>query len=374
MSILLNENYIFSEDDIIVNFEKWQRKSGYNVLIITGISGGGKTTLAYDLGYEYQAEVFQMDWIEHFKFLNVPNEEGVYNHGMTEFIKKHNKTFLSDTNKFGKEYSYLYVKNGLWDCFNSGLEYAKRHPNNLFIFEGIQFPGYFNDYPAIKFFPIIIKGTSVLKSMYRRYFRDSFKGMNKNILSWYNDVEKRNKKFKDNVTSEKDQISFHYRDEAIKDSFEIASSLTLKEQGYIAYSKKFKNGFYYYDRIVYASSILINGIATGFIHGFENTVDKNKINICLAVKEEYRRKKLGSILIEEMFRYVPKEFNDKIIVYGVDDDNEASKALRKSVGFPDKNSYKLNHKNKYVYQMTAKEIKDRLIERRFKEKLYIKPY
>lgn len=126
----LNEAYLFSKDDIIMNLDSWKKEKGKNVLYITGLSGSGKTTLSNDYAKKYKAKLIELD------------DLGQYDgKGKDAFIKKH--TIMMD--KVDKDYG------------------------NLYIIEGVQI---FHMDSYLKGKPLIIKNSSVVKSLLQRFKRN----------------------------------------------------------------------------------------------------------------------------------------------------------------------------------------------------------
>lgn len=196
---VVTESVISSKDDICHNIKLWESKKN-NILLITGLSGSGKTTTAYDMSYRYKAEVFQLDWIEHYE--NMCTKQNGYDYGLRQYIyDKHMSQLLNGHNLTGDGWHMLVL-----DIFESILEFAQLNPTKLFIIEGAQIPGHLHDYHNIESFPIIIKGTSMIKSSYRRLIRDTpkkaLKTGNTNILKYYLDAEKYMDMFRDQITQE----------------------------------------------------------------------------------------------------------------------------------------------------------------------------
>ena len=64
--ISLNENTFLNKDDVKHNLSKWGTKLGQdNILYVTGLSGGGKTTIAKEYSEKYSAEVLELDLMDY---------------------------------------------------------------------------------------------------------------------------------------------------------------------------------------------------------------------------------------------------------------------------------------------------------------------
>lgn len=60
----LNENFIFSKNNLYINFEKFENGE-CNFCLITGLSGSGKSTLGESIAKKYKAEYIELDIFEH---------------------------------------------------------------------------------------------------------------------------------------------------------------------------------------------------------------------------------------------------------------------------------------------------------------------
>lgn len=160
-----------SNNDLILNFEKWNTGTENNILYITGLSGSGKTTLAEKYAKEYDAYLFEIDGIQH-----------AYDSSNLELLKSAEEKFpryleIRNAIKSGQlskqEISnlqneattqYSYVFEFIWSEI-------KKDTEKLLIVEGIQL---FQWIP-IEFFddkPLIIKQTGAITSMIRAMKRN----------------------------------------------------------------------------------------------------------------------------------------------------------------------------------------------------------
>ena len=175
--------------DIEYNLSSWKPGSN-NVLLVTGLSGGGKSTLAKEMAKKNNALIIEMDMVEYNKDL--------FNKNWTNMPKGHYIIKEYYEKKYGgpKDWSkishneYYKVK---CDFIKWFLSYAKSHPDQLFVLEGIQIADSSRD--LIKLYkgrPCIIKSTSIPKSMIRRIKRDGIRnalsGENPyKLFEWYID-------------------------------------------------------------------------------------------------------------------------------------------------------------------------------------------
>lgn len=167
--------FIMSEKDMYCNMSKFHK---YGKVFVTGLSGAGKTTIVKDLSKKYDATVVNLD-ICHCKLLSIcykPNrsiEELKDNKFGYEFAKsKFGKRVIDMTKKYTKEQCWepKYVA----EIVKNVLDYIDTLNGN-FVIEGCQLV--YIDLIDKKYidYPWVFKGTSALKAVCRRTFRDGVK-------------------------------------------------------------------------------------------------------------------------------------------------------------------------------------------------------
>ena len=155
----VNESFILEKDDLYINFDKFENGKS-NICLITGLSGSGKSTLGKEISKKYKAEYVELDKFFLFKSLDE--------------LKYLSKTFYN----FFKENENLYNKMLIikdskdipLETLNALIEYCKKMKNKKFVLEGVQIYLFADE--SIKEYPIIIKNTPALKSMFRMFKRD----------------------------------------------------------------------------------------------------------------------------------------------------------------------------------------------------------
>lgn len=141
--------------------------SSSKILLITGLSGSGKSYLAREIASKYNATIFQVEWLKHKKHIS---EECKYI--LDSFLDKYpeiipyvdskwNNTKSEDDNELFAKYINLF--------FIHFLEIKDENKN--YIIEGLQLFTLL-DFEAIKDYPLIIKGTSSYNSFKNRLKRD----------------------------------------------------------------------------------------------------------------------------------------------------------------------------------------------------------
>ena len=137
-----------------------------NIVVVTGLSGSGKSYFSTNLAKETNASIFQPEWLihythtadEHKPFLDA----FIKKHGIEEFVKnKWNNAKCEDKNQELKKYINLLVSEFLKNA----------DPNKKYIIEGLQIFTII-DFELIKNYTIIVKGTSSFKCLSYRLKRD----------------------------------------------------------------------------------------------------------------------------------------------------------------------------------------------------------
>jgi len=148
-----------------------------NILLITGLSGSGKSYLAREMASKYDATIFQVEWLKHKKHIS---EECKYI--LDSFLDKYpeiipyvdnkwNNSKNEDDNKLFKKYINLFL-----------LHFMEVKDNNKnYIIEGLQLFTLL-DFKLIKDYPLIIKGTSSYNSFKNRLKRDYQKRKKEKLL------------------------------------------------------------------------------------------------------------------------------------------------------------------------------------------------
>lgn len=187
----------FDDDDLYINFDRLKTDKKYNVCFVVGYSGSGKSTLSKELSKKYKAELLSMDVLmypespEQMLEETKSNFKTFYkflrnNPQYVKFIERQSKIF--NTDKFtNSDERKATIEKRKWAI--KIVKYCLKEHHKMII-EGIDLYHVFSALPDLLEYPIIIKGTSKFKSIYRNIMRrDSFNLSADSILDlldWYN--------------------------------------------------------------------------------------------------------------------------------------------------------------------------------------------
>lgn len=174
------ESFLINKKDAEYKLDSWKSGSD-NLLLVTGMSGGGKSTKAKELGKKYNAIVIEIDLFEHNRFLytylrkdkNGDFARSHYTEGewiIKEYFDKTyggEKSFTDGATLFNELVKFLKYIHKL----------SKENRNRKYIIEGVQITELTDEeFKEFEGCPCIIKGTSMLTSMIRRIKRDKDSG------------------------------------------------------------------------------------------------------------------------------------------------------------------------------------------------------
>lgn len=353
------ENLVITKDDIRHNLDEWKPGVGTNVLLITGLSGSGKTTTGYEMAYDHRAELFQLDWIDHPEYMQDSPETP--NYGLWQYIKKlHGRRLGNASQKTGDQWHNLVI-----DVFDSICRFAKMHPDKLFIIEGVQIPGHLHDVLGIEKYPIVIKGTSVVSSIIRRFKRDGikdgFRTGGVNILKYYLDGDKYMNMFRGQIVSSEVTESAHTQSitfgKSESDILSIIKTMTPTEQLYLGTPGGTRYNWSkseFYQEVLYT-----NGTPVAFLVVSEIPANKGIGHMIIGTRagNQYRHKGYATILINRFLTsgQIPKHITE--LEWGFDEGNSKSEKLAAKYGFtnPTVSEDQLHHRG-YVMTRGLKDI------------------
>lgn len=199
----VEEGYVFSKNDLYINFEKFESGKS-NICLITGLSGSGKSTLGKQLANKYHAEYVELDTF--------------YNIGTVSYEDLNGTIYKEYADENKKDYEWLVSKKISMNQIPNDLvrrmiqwviRYCKKNKNKKYILEGVQIYSH-GDAKVIKNEPLILINASMIKSIYQRHKREDSNNVNwktqlkelPEIVRWYIDDEKQYNKFKKEIAEE----------------------------------------------------------------------------------------------------------------------------------------------------------------------------
>lgn len=191
----LMENYVLSNKNTYHNFDEFTSGKS-NMLFITGLIGGGKSTLAKKLCKEYNACNVEIDAIDYYVidgYLDEQNEPL--------------KAFIKDGYLEKERIRKMTYKESFFEFMDYVIDYCDKHKEKKFIINGFQIMYHLEGelLEKIKKYPIVIINTSMVKAKVRALKRKQKANIrNKINRIKYNfnqsvDDEKHLQNFKDNI-------------------------------------------------------------------------------------------------------------------------------------------------------------------------------
>ena len=161
------EAAFINHKDEYFNINNWKKGKNTNILYVTGHSGSGKSTLGSSIAKKYHAIYIELDrtngsWKTDEKF----NPNG-YQGNATKILSE----IFKDEDPYYKPEKYIDKLDARRRRIGKLYEYCINHPNDLFVWEGIQIFSYF-DFDFLVDKPVIIKNTSMHTSFKRMTVRD----------------------------------------------------------------------------------------------------------------------------------------------------------------------------------------------------------
>lgn len=162
------EGYVINSEDIGFRLDKWNLKE-YPILLVTGHSGSGKTTIARQIALQRGAMMVELDWFDnYFKYPKSPRDDNYEAWKLfTDCIVEAHNDAPADTRKLGHVARTSLIKK-TWMIFTEKVRQQKK----LAVCEGLQVVSLMAAFRDPFIWPCIIKGTSAVVSAIRRKDRD----------------------------------------------------------------------------------------------------------------------------------------------------------------------------------------------------------
>lgn len=199
----VEEGYVFSKDNLYINFEKFESGKS-NICLITGLSGSGKSTLGKQLANKYHAEYVELDTFYNIGTVSYEDLSGTIYKEYADENKKDYEWLVSKKKSMNQIPNDLVIRMMQWV-----IRYCKKNKNKKYILEGVQIYSH-GDAKVIKNEPLILINASMIKSIYQRHKREDSNNVNwktqlkelPEIVRWYVDDEKQYNKFKKEIVEE----------------------------------------------------------------------------------------------------------------------------------------------------------------------------
>lgn len=199
----VEEGYVFSKDNLYINFEKFESGKS-NICLITGLSGSGKSTLGKQLANKYHAEYVELDTFYNIGTVSYEDLNGTIYKEYADENKKDYEWLVSKKKSMNQIPNDLVIRMIQWI-----IRYCKKNKNKKYILEGVQIYSH-GDAKVIKNEPLILINASMIKSIYQRHKREDSNNVNwktqlkelPEIVRWYVDDEKQYNKFKKDIIKE----------------------------------------------------------------------------------------------------------------------------------------------------------------------------
>ena len=170
-----------SQEDLYINFDK----NNYRMIIVTGISGSGKSYTSNILSKEYQFPIISFDHIYGYEKDRVPNDLEI--EILTSFYQQYPQYIgISEEIKLGRK-KELDIKDIDNTFFDFVLEYIEKNKLQI-IFDGSYFLTSIA-YDKFKNQRIVVKRTSLTNSLHQRTKRTIKRSEYNKVLSFYRSIK-----------------------------------------------------------------------------------------------------------------------------------------------------------------------------------------
>lgn len=166
------ENVIIDRDDLYINMDKFE-SGKCNVILVTGFSGSGKSTLGREMVSKYKCDDhFELDALEW--WFDGMIDEDQLKEGMPPIYDWliHNKKLMNLHRPTNAEIARMMDK-----LIPHVINWCRKNKNKKYVVDGIQLYESWTENDRCNYleYPIVLKGTSGLKSMYRAMKRNGDK-------------------------------------------------------------------------------------------------------------------------------------------------------------------------------------------------------
>ena len=169
---IINESWLINKDDIYKDFDKFESGKS-NILLVTGLTGSGKSTIASQMASKYKAELIELDCADPHSNICTQGWDVIKKAGEVfyDFFQSHKKYY--DAINSGKMTDDE-ITDMIFKFIDYCFSWCKKRKNEKFIIEGIQIYEYYKYNNKSISYPIIVKGTSITTSFLRKIKREEW--------------------------------------------------------------------------------------------------------------------------------------------------------------------------------------------------------
>lgn len=282
----VEEGYVFSKDNLYINFEKFESGKS-NICLITGLSGSGKSTLGKQLANKYHAEYVELDTFYNIGTVSYKDLNGTIYKEYADENKKDYEWLVSKKKSMNQIPNDLVIRMIHWI-----IRYCKKNKNKKYILEGVQIYSH-GDAKVIKNEPLILINASMIKSIYQRHKREDSNNVNwktqlkelPEIVRWYVDDEKQYNKFKKEIVEES-YVCFPLLNSIISSKYDDIKSKEQYKRDVNAFKQHFLKGISRVDDIDDAKAMKGDLQALmSYLNGIKYTNNYSEFKNIDAVKE-----------------------------------------------------------------------------------------
>ena len=335
----IQESILLPQKDAMYNMEDW--RDGKNIMFILGLSGSGKSTLARQLADDFD-DAYKVELDRFCDYHpDYPRSDSNFSNRMVNEFAKANKITKPVSDIPDNEFDKWMIKFIDFVC-----EYAKKHPNDLFILEGIQLARYAEQRSWVLKYPFVVKGTSMAKSMMNRasrskgfndlkvYGQDNEKPTLKDLVrlfKFYTKGERDINAVREKLKKANKEAAIQESDGTHGDVMRVYKAMNATDQRFISSDGSYQTAS---DNNVCYRHIEREGFLTtkGFVECFRDFDDI--ASVVIGVHPKFRGEGLASKMMEQMLKDFPKE-NPEIneLVWRADAKNKKSRKLAEKFGF-----------------------------------------
>lgn len=322
---IIDESLIFSKDRLELNLSNWAPGKN-NILYVTGLSGSGKTTYSEELEKAGEGVVFELDGI----FLCYDSS----NRGIIKRLEREDDDYKYHTPKS------KVTRKQFKRWINSVIRYMHEDPETKYIVEGVQIYEYPGPLVDLAHDPVVIIGTSILKSIYRRIKRaESSDRRNqlrelRHMVRYYLDEHKMFTHFVKNATTNESTDSVAIVEaSSFSDIKRILSKIPKEEHKYLYHNNYVDSPNTRFREVIYKDPK--NKTGGAFIEAYVFPEAPDTAVLSIGAEPSARGLGLTDKLVKKCLASLKKQ-GISVVIWRADVSNKHSIELAKRSGFIDR--------------------------------------